>query len=195
MKKTKTLWLAQLSLLIAIELILAYTPLGYLRTLGLEITFLMIPVAVGAIVLGPGAGAVLGLVFGLTSFGTCFGSSAFGSSLLAINPIGTFITCAGARVLAGWLAGFIFSKIKKFKYSIEITSLIAPLLNTVFFMGCLVIFFYNTDYIQSFADVLGAANPITFVIMFVGVQGLVEAAVGFIATGLISKGIYKTVNK
>ena len=76
-KQTNVRYLVQLSLLAAIELVMAYTPLGYLRVFALEITFLMVPVTLGAILLGPAAGAVLGGVFGLTSFATCFSVSVF----------------------------------------------------------------------------------------------------------------------
>ena len=64
-KQTNVRYLVQLSLLAAIELVMAYTPLGYLRVFALEITFLMVPVTLGAILLGPAAGAVLGGVFAL----------------------------------------------------------------------------------------------------------------------------------
>ena len=140
MKKTKTLKMVQLAILIAIVLVMAYTPLGYLRTLGLEISFLMIPVTLCAMILGPVEGAILGLVFGLTSFGTCFGSSTFGATLLAINPVYTFIGCVVTRILAGFFAGLIFKLVKKLKFSFELTSLIGPVLNTLFFMGALVLF-------------------------------------------------------
>lgn len=193
MKKTKTLKLAQLALLVAIVLVMAYTPLGYLRTLGLEISFLMIPVTIGAIVLGPVEGAILGLVFGLTSFGTCFGSSAFGAALLAINPIFTFIGCVVTRVLAGFLTGVVFKIVKKLKFGYEITSLAGPLLNTFFFMSALVLFFYNTEFIQNLATTLGAANPFAFVIAFVGLQGLVEAVACCVVAAVISKNVHKFV--
>ena len=77
-KKNKTRKLTQMALLTAIILLMAFTPLGYLRTGVVEITFIMIPVVVGAILMGPGAGAILGGVFGLTSFIQCFGMSALG---------------------------------------------------------------------------------------------------------------------
>jgi uncharacterized membrane protein len=195
MKKSKTLKLAQLALLVAVVLVMAYTPLGYLRTLGLEISFLMIPVTIGAIVLGPVEGAILGLVFGLTSFATCFGSSPFGAALLAVNPVFTFITCVVARVLAGYLAGIVFKVVKKLKYSYEIACLAGPLLNTLFFMGCLVLFFYNTEFIQNIAVTLGTTNPFAFVIAFVGLQGLVEAVACFVIAAIISKNVDKFVNK
>lgn len=193
MKKNKTLKLAQLALLVAVVLVMAYTPLGYLRTLGLEISFLMIPVTIGAIVLGPVEGAILGLVFGLTSFATCFGSSPFGAALLAINPVFTFITCVVARVLAGYLAGIVFKVVKKLKYSYEIACLAGPLLNTLFFMGCLVLFFYNTEFIQNLAVTLGTANPFAFVIAFVGLHGAVEAVACFVIATVISRNVHKFV--
>lgn len=97
----KTVRLSRLALFSALILLLNYTPLGYIRVFALEITLIIIPVTLGAMLLGPADGAILGGVFGLTSFATCFGSSQFGVTLLAINPIGTFITCVVARC---WLA-------------------------------------------------------------------------------------------
>lgn len=195
MKNKKTLRMAQLSLLIAILLVMAYTPLGYFRTPGLEITFLMVPVTVGAIVLGPSAGAVLGFIFGLTSFGTCFGSSPFGATLLGVSPVKTFITCVIARTLAGWVAGLIFKGLKNHKFGIGVASLCGPLLNTLFFMTSLTLCFYNTEFIQSISTSLGATNPISFIVLFVGIQGLIEAVVCFIANSIISTAVYKYINK
>ena len=86
MKKKQIVYLTQLALLSAIVWLMAFTPIGYLRTAGLEITFILIPVIVGGIVLGPAAGTILGLQFGITSFIQCFGISFFGSTLLSINP-------------------------------------------------------------------------------------------------------------
>lgn len=215
-KKVNTRYLVQLSLLMALELILAYTPLGFFRTTGLEISFLMIPVAIGAVLLGPAAGAILGAIFGLTSFGTCFGASLMGATLLAINPFFTFIVCVPTRIFAGWLTGIVFKAIynaedkrksismdtlapqdKKARHwlSFGAASLIGPLLNTLLFTGALVLLFYNTDYIQGFVSALGAANPFMFIILFVGIQGLIEAAVGFIATSVIGKSVYTYLHR
>ena len=196
MKKTKTLRMAQLALMIAIVLVMAFTPLGYFRTAGLEITLLMIPVTVGAIVLGPTAGAILGLAFGITSFAIC-PTSTFGATLLNISPFYTFIVCVIARIAAGWVAGLTFKALDKtnFKFKFEVSSLLGPLYNTLFFMGTLVGFFYNTEYIQQMATFFGTTNPISFIVAFVGLQGLVEAIVCFIISGIISKNVYKVVNK
>ena len=66
--RTNTRWLTQLALLVAVLLVMNYTPLGYLQVGPLSMSLLTIPVAIGAMTLGPVAGAILGGVFGTTSF-------------------------------------------------------------------------------------------------------------------------------
>lgn len=79
-RSSRTVKLVEMALLVAIILILAFTPLGYIKTLGLEITLIVVPVTIGAIILGPLGGAVLGAVFGITSFIQCFWNESFWSS-------------------------------------------------------------------------------------------------------------------
>ncbi len=56
-------------------------------------------------------------------------------------------------------------------------------------MGSLVLFFYNTEYIQNLASGLGAANPLIFVILFVGVQGAIEAVACTILGSAVSRAL------
>ena len=150
--KFNTKYMVELALMVAVILVMSLTPLGYIRTPGLSITLLTVPVAVGAIILGPKGGAVCGLAFGATSFYMAVtGSSAFAAALFNINPFGTFIVCIVARVLEGWITGLIFAALYKSpakKFSYYVASLACPLLNTFFFMGFLCLFFYNTDYFK-----------------------------------------------
>lgn len=188
----RTGFMVQLALMITIIFVMAFSPLGYLRTPGLTITFLTVPVATGAILLGPAAGAVCGLAFGVTSLITAFtGSSPFTMMLLSINPLGLTFTCLVPRILEGWLCGLIFQAARKrFKNaSYLLASLACPLLNTLLFMGALVFFFYNTEYIQGIVSSLGAANPFVFAVLFVGLQGLIEA----IACTLIGGAVTRTL--
>lgn len=189
----RTLKMVQMALFIAIIILMAFTPIGYIKTPALEITLIVIPVTVGAIVLGPTSGAILGGVFGITSFIQCFGISPFGAALLNINPIATFILCLVPRILMGWLTGFLFRALKKVDktkvVSYAVASLAGPLLNTILFMSALVLFFYNTEYIQGFVSMMGTSNVFAFVIAFVGVNGLIEAGVNFVAGGAISKAL------
>ncbi len=193
--------MAQLAILIAIMLIFAFTPLGYFKTAGVEITFMVLPVAIGAIVVGPAGGAILGGVFGITSFIQCFGSSAFGAMLLGINPIFTFITCLVPRVLCGWLAGWIFralQKVDKTKLvSYCVASLSTALLNTVFFILSITVFFWNNDSFISTMGSWGFAMDSfwVFVIAFVGINGVIEAVVNFIVAAAVGKAVVRYVNK
>lgn len=60
--------LTTLGLLTGVLLLMSVTPLGYFHTFGLDISLMMVPVAIGAMLMGPKAGAWLGLIFGATSF-------------------------------------------------------------------------------------------------------------------------------
>lgn len=187
-----TLKLTQLALLTAIILLMAFTPIGYIKTFGLEISLIVIPVTIGAIVLGPAAGAFLGGVFGITSFIQCFGLSAFGVALLAINPVATFITCLIPRILMGWITGLIFMGLRKSglkETAYPIASLLGPVLNTVLFMTSLLAFFYNSDFIQGVADSFGSKNIFQFVIAMVGINGLVEAGTCLIIGAAIARAL------
>ena len=199
--KSQILKMVQMAILIAIMLILAFTPLGYLKFGLIEITLMVIPVAVGAIVLGPLCGAILGGVFGITSFIQCFGFSAFGAVVLGINPWLTFITCLVPRILCGWLSGLIFQALKKIDktkiVSYVVASLSTALLNTIFFVGCVVLFFWNNDsFLTGMAE---SGMPLdslwAFLVAFVGLNGLVEAIVNFIVGAGIAKVVDRYVHK
>ena len=138
------------ALLMAIIAVMGFTPIGYIK-IGplLEITFLMIPVAIGAVSMGKGWGTFLGGVFGMTSFIQCFTVSPFGAALLGINPVYTFIVCMVPRLLVGFLSGLIFealSKVDKTRIvSFAVATASAALVNTVGFISLLVLFFANTE--------------------------------------------------
>lgn len=187
-------FMTQLALLTAITLVMAYTPLGYLQLGPVNASFLSVPMGVGAMLLGPGAGAFLGLVFGLTSFGNALsGGSLMGVALLNVSPVGYFVQAVLGRVLAGFFCGLIFKAVKKLdKRNIAchaIGAVSAPVLNTIFYMGLLCVIFYNCEYVQGRVAATGATNPILFVIAMVGVQGLVEALVCGVAGCVVSKSV------
>ena len=55
-----------LALFAAIILLLAFTPIGYIQLPIIKATIVHVPVILGAIILGPKKGAILGVLFGLT---------------------------------------------------------------------------------------------------------------------------------
>ncbi len=188
----RTGYLTRMGALVALLLLFELTGIGYIKTAGLEFTIMQVPVIVGAIILGPSAGAILGGVFGLTSFWECLsGKSAFGAALLSINPFYTFIVAVIARILMGWLCGLIFKALNSVDrtrfFSFAAASLSGALLNTLFFMFFLMILFGNTQFIRGFQGSLGV---IPFVLAFVGVQGLLEALICFGAGTVLSKALH-----
>ena len=117
-KKFTTSQITLLGLMIAILLLMAYTPLGYLNIGPLAITFNIIPVAISAITMGPVGGAIAGAVFGLTSFGQCIGiggTSLMGVTLLGINPFLALVQRFIPRLVEGLLLGYFPGSPQKIK--------------------------------------------------------------------------------
>ncbi len=200
----KTKAIALMGILTALLLIMAFTPLGYLKVGAISISLLMIPVALGGIALGPVAGAILGTIFGITSFAQCFGADVFGTFLMELNPFFTFVMCIGARALAGFLAGLIAKAFQTLSLRVKhketvtsvgyaVTGLCAALFNTVFFMGCLILFFWNnTKFLETMESWgITTENLAKFFAAFVGVNALVEAAAGLVITAAIAFALHK----
>ena len=66
-EKKDTRWLTSVALMMAIVILLANTPLGMIQLPIIKATTVHIPVIIGAILLGPAAGAILGGTFGVCS--------------------------------------------------------------------------------------------------------------------------------
>ena len=186
--------LTKLALLVAVELAMRALGLGAVPVGPLNMSFLTLPIAVGAMVIGPLAGLVLGGVFGVLSLTDAVsGRSVMTGTFFSISPIHTVILCIGMRMLMGLCCGLLFAALrkvdKKGTWSYLAGALSAPLLNPLFFMGYLCLAFYNCDYVQNLVVTLGAANPIMFVILLVGVQGLVEAAVCGVLGSVVGKAV------
>ena len=188
---SKTQMITMTGVLSALIIIVSFLPL---KTMGLEVTFSMVPVAIGAIVFGPTVGAILGCVFGLVSFLQCFGYSAFGATLLGMSATKTFLVCVPTRILAGYLTGLIRKALQKYdNLSILISSFAAPVMNTLFFMTLLIVFFYKTEYLQGFVKVLNAPNPVVFLFLFVGINAVAEIVLGIIIAYPAAKTLSKVL--
>ena len=177
-------YMVELALLIAIIVLMAFTPIGFLRIGIFSITLLSIPVAVGAIHMGPKAGLILGLAFGLTSFSQAFGMDALGTTLMAINPVGLFIVTVGTRTLMGLLTGLFYLLLEKLHCNRRVATFLgalsAPVLNTILYMFTFVAIFKNYC-VENF----GMQAVLPFITAMVGVNGIVEAIVGCMAGGAI----------
>ena len=197
-KKFGTRHMVTTAMLSALLLIMSFTPLGYLNIGPLAISFNMIPVAIGAIALGPVGGMILGGMFGITSFLQCLGiggTSAMGVILFEISPFLAFVQRFVPRILAGLLAGLVFMGVKKFRgptVACFVTGFAAALFNTVLFMFALVVLFGNTAYIQGLID---GRNVIIFVCTFVGINAVVEMLAASLIVGAVGKVLTKFLSR
>ncbi len=193
----RTLFMVQLAILEAILLIMAFTPLGYLQTAsGISISFLALPVAVGAVILGIKAGLILGFTFGLTSFIQCFTGDAFGAALVQIQPFFTAIVCIVPRCLVGVVPALLFrglQKIEKLDFvSYTLSCLAASLTNTIGFLGLLILFFEGTDAMTA----MGFSAGFLYILKVIGsLNGLLEAAIVTVLGTAICKALSVFVRK
>lgn len=188
--KHDTRYYAQLALLTAILVVLSVTPIGSIPLPAMKATTSHIPVIVGAILLGPGAGLFLGGVFGvmsvvrstlaptLTTFvfspflpvpGTDHGSPK--ALLVAFIP----------RLLAGLLPALLFRLLKcrgvGDKLSCLVCGTVGSITNTVFVLG-LIYLLFGPEY----AAALGSARDallgvLMSVVLTNGVAEMIIAAI------------------
>ena len=182
-----------LAMLSGILLVMSFTPLGYLNIGPLAISLNMIPVAIGAVALGPGGGAFLGAVFGITSCLQCVGiggTSHMGVILFEISPVLTIIQRLVPRVLAGCLTGVVYGGLHKLhqRYAAYVAGFCAALFNTVLFMAALVLLFGKTPYLQ---DLIAGRNILVFILGFVGINALVEILAATATVGVVCKALEK----
>ena len=148
MKKQKhdTRWMVSVALMAAIVILLANTPLGMIQLPIIKATTVHIPVIIGAVLLGPSAGAILGGVFGICSMisnttAPTLLSFAF-SPFLAEDLLGVVKSlwiAIGCRILIGVVAGWVWIGLRKLRLSpwiaLPITGFVGSMVNTVFVMG------------------------------------------------------------
>lgn len=187
---TKTLVLAGLLAALVVVITNFNIPIG-----PLSISLTVIPVAIAAIALGPIGGAVMGAVFGICSFLQCFGilgTSGMGVFTLQISPVLTFLQRFVPRVLDGFCVGLIFrlvTKITNEKVSCFVTGFCTALLNTIFFMSALVIFFgNNSDFQETY---MGGKAPLIYIISSISVNAVLEMVAATVIAGAVGFALFK----
>ena len=152
-RKHDTSWMVSVALMAAIVVVLANTPLGMIQLPIVKATTVHIPVIIGAILLGPTAGAILGLVFGVCSLISntmaptllSFAFSPFMSTTGIPGAIKAIWISVGCRVLIGVAAGWLWILLKKIRWnqivSLVITGFVGSMVNTVTVMGSIYLLF------------------------------------------------------
>lgn len=109
---------------------------GGIKVGAFSVSLVLIPIVLGTALYGIGAGAWLGLVFGVTVLLT--GDAA---AFLAVNAFGTVATVLVKGILAGTLSGLMYKAFeKKNKYlATAAAAVTCPIVNTgIFLLGCLI---------------------------------------------------------
>ncbi len=190
------------AILVGLICLMTFSGIGFIPIGPFRLTILTLPVAVGSVILGPRAGFILGAVFGLASFVTCFGMDPLGSFLLGINPFYTFLFCVIPRIICGIVPAFIFKAIKKFDKTQVVASgvccLLTALLNTVLFLSFLWILFAN-EFLNNpdLISLLGGQINNIFVLFtaFAGTNAVIEAITGLVLGSAICKALLVAMKK
>ena len=203
MKKTikkDTRWTVTVALLMAIVILLANTPLGMIQLPIIKATTVHIPVIIGAIVLGPLAGAILGATFGVCSllsntFAPTLLSFAFSPFLSTTGLAGcvkALWVAIGCRIMIGVVAGWLWIFLKKVKcnqnIALALTGFIGSMTNTIFVMGSIFILFA-----KQYAEAREVASSAVFGLIMgtIATSGVPEAIAAAILVFAIGKVIIK----
>lgn len=195
-KKHDTRWLVSVALMAAIVIVLANTPLGMIQLPIIKATTVHIPVIIGAVLLGPLAGGILGFVFGVCSLISntmaptllSFAFSPFMSTTGIPGAIKAIWVSVGCRILIGVAAGWLWILFKKVKLNqivaLVLTGFLGSMVNTVTVMGSIYLLFAQ-QYAQA-KDV--AVTAVWGLVMgTVTASGIPEAIVAAILVAFIGK--------
>lgn len=145
-RDNRTHRMVALAMMAAIVVLLANTPLGLIQLPVIKATTVHIPVILGAILLGPAAGCVLGGVFGVCSMVsntiaptlTSFAFSPFYADGM-VGAVKAVWISVGCRVLIGLVSGWLWIALKKAKLpeiaALPIVGFVGSMTNTVAVMG------------------------------------------------------------
>lgn len=201
---SKTLYLTQLALLTAVMFVFELTGIGYIPIPPLTLSIMALPVVIGAVTMGKGAGVTLGFVFGVTSMMQCFGKNLLGTFLFSSFPLRTIAVNVGVRILVGFFTAVLYEFYKKHDkrgyWSYIAAGATCALLNTILYMGALALIFGAVPEVQeAFLIPSGELVSIgTFFLIAMGIvliNAIVEAVVSAVAGGTLAKVLDKLVNK
>lgn len=198
-----TRYTVTVALMMAIIIVLANTPLGMIQLPIIKATTVHIPVIIGAIVLGPMAGAILGATFGVCSLisntmAPTLLSFAF-SPFLATDVAGVFKALwisIGCRMLIGIAAGWLWIALKKVKVNklitLAITGFAGSMVNTIAVMGSIYLLLA-----QQYAEAKDVAVTAVFGLIMgtVTASGIPEAIAAAILVTAITKVLLTVYHK
>ena len=183
----------QVAILMAIIVVLQL--LSYVIKIGtFNLSLVLIPIVVGAVMFGPKTGAWLGFVFGAVVTACCVSGMDVGGAILwNANPFLTAAICLIKGTAAGWVAGLIATAFKNSRtpwVGIVLAALAAPVVNTGLFLVGLSTCFY--DVLVAWA---GGQEILYYVIFgLVGINFIIEFALNAILSPTVT-AIVKALKK
>ncbi|HEY9575305.1 MAG TPA: ECF transporter S component [Lachnospiraceae bacterium] len=203
----KTQWLVSVALMAAIVILLANTPLGMIQLPIIKATTVHIPVIIGAIFLGPLAGAFLGGIFGICSLisnttAPTLLSFAFSPFLSTTGFIGVgkaLWISIGCRILIGLVAGWLWILLRKVNFpktlAFVLTGFIGSLTNTIFVMASIYLLFAQ-QYAQAKEVASSAVFGLVMTTVFVsGIPEAIAASILVLALGIPLLKIFASIAK
>lgn len=141
-------------ILIALELLMSFTFLGYIHMPPISVSLAFIPVIVSACLLGTAESTAIGFVCGLASMYKSTASYVMPADMvfspfLSGNPFGSIITAVGTRALFGLITGLMFSVVKnrgKFRLWTAVITAVASKLHSFIVYCAMGAFFPNVGY-------------------------------------------------
>lgn len=186
--KKRTVYLAQLALLLASVVVLQY--IGNFIPVVAGINLTLIPIVVGAALLGPMGGMILGLACGVMTLMTPMAQGIMGTS-----PVMALLICLGKTGAAGFAAGWLYRLIaKKNKHLAIITaSVAAPIINTGLFVGgcCLLLEYFRGS--QDFGPIpenMGMGGFFVMISTAIAINFIIE----FLVNAIASTAMYQVIN-
>ena len=205
-KKHDTRWMVSVALMAAIVIVLANTPLGMIQLPVIKATTVHIPVILGAILLGPSAGAILGGVFGICSLVSntmartllSFAFSPFMSTTGIPGALKAIWISVGCRVLIGLVSGWLWKLLERMKVnqniSLLLTGFVGSMVNTVTVMGS-IYFLFAQQYAQAReVGVTAVWGLIMGTVTAAGIPEAIAAAVLVIALGKVLIRVFRKMN-
>lgn len=195
-RKHDTSWMVSVALMAAIVVVLANTPLGMIQLPIVKATTVHIPVIIGAILLGPTAGAILGFVFGMCSLISntmaptllSFAFSPFMSTTGILGAIKAIWISVGCRILIGVVAGWVWILLKKIKLnqiaSLAMTGFVGSMVNTITVMGS-IYFLFAKQYAE--AKEVAVTAVWGLVMGTVTASGIPEAIAAAVLVAIVTK--------
>ena len=205
-KKHDTRWMVSVALMAAIVIVLANTPLGMIQLPIIKATTVHIPVILGAILLGPGAGAILGAVFGICSLVSntmaptllSFAFSPFLSTTGIPGALKAIWISVGCRILIGVAAGWLWvlsTKIKLNQFiALPIVGFVGSMVNTVTVMGS-IYFLFAQQYAEAKEVALTAVFGLVMgTVTASGIPEAIAAAILVLALGKVLVVVFRKMN-